>query len=100
MNRGEFIQKFSLLSLGLTTIPTLLGNSQSRNKIPGLIKDPNGILDLPIGFSYSIISKENDLMDDGLKVPSNADGMTCIKSKDNNINAFRAKILPFLGVFS
>ena len=43
MNRREFIQKFSLLSLGLTTIPTLLGNSQSKNKIPGLIKDPNGI---------------------------------------------------------
>ena len=78
MNRGEFIQKFSLLSLGLTTIPTLLGNSQLKNKIPGLIKDSNGIIDLPKGFTYSIISKEKDLMDDGLLVPPNADGMVCL----------------------
>ena len=65
MNRREFIQKFSLLSLGLGTIPSLLGNDKSRNKIPGLIKDPDGILDLPSGFTYSFISKEKDLMDDG-----------------------------------
>ena len=63
MNRREFIQKFSLLSLGLTTIPTLLGNSQLKNKIPGLVKDSNGIIDLPKGFTYSILSKEKDLMD-------------------------------------
>ena len=77
MNRGEFIKKFSLLSLGLATIPTLRGNDKSRNKISNLTRDPNGILDLPSGFTYSIISKEKDLMDDGLLVPSNADGMTC-----------------------
>ena len=78
MNREEFIKKFSILSLGLATIPTLLAKDKSRYDISGLIRDPNGILDLPLGFTYSIISKEKDLMDDGLLVPPNADGMTCL----------------------
>ena len=78
MNRREFIQKFSLLSLGLSTIPVLLANDKSNKILRGLIKDPFGVLDLPDGFSYSVISKEQELMDDGLLVPPNADGMTCL----------------------
>jgi len=89
MNRGEFIQKFSLLSLGLTTIPTLLGNSQLKEKIPGLVKDSNGIIDLPKGFTYSILSKEKDLMDDGLLVPPNADGMVCLPMDEERVVLIR-----------
>jgi len=89
MNRREFIKKFSLLSLGLATIPKLLGNTKSKNKIPGLIKDPKGILDLPSGFTYSIISRQGDLMDDGLLVPSNADGMTCIPMDKDRVVLIR-----------
>ena len=33
------------------------------------------VLDLPRGFSYRIISRFGDRMDDGHFVPSNADGM-------------------------
>ncbi|MEM9207865.1 MAG: alkaline phosphatase PhoX, partial [Pseudomonadota bacterium] len=37
--------------------------------------DPQRILDLPEGFSYTVISHSGDVMDDGLLVPPRADGM-------------------------
>lgn len=42
-----------------------------------LKRDPNGLLDLPEGFSYRIISQGGETMDDGLFVPQNFDGMGC-----------------------
>ena len=43
-----------------------------------LVEDPDGILDLPMGFNYKIISRLGDQMDDGFLVPDRADGMGCI----------------------
>lgn len=40
-----------------------------------LIPDPAGLLDLPSGFSYRIISSRGDRMDDGFVVPNRFDGM-------------------------
>ncbi|MEK7343604.1 MAG: alkaline phosphatase PhoX [Pseudomonadota bacterium] len=39
--------------------------------------DPAGLLDLPEGFSYRVISKLDDVMDDGHVVGDRADGMGC-----------------------
>ena len=39
--------------------------------------DPAGLLDLPEGFSYRVISRLGDAMDDGGTVPDRADGMGC-----------------------
>jgi len=43
-----------------------------------LVNDPNGLLDLPQGFSYTVISQLDSPMNDGFTVPNNADGMGCI----------------------
>ena len=40
-----------------------------------LLSDPNKILDLPKGFSYKVISRTAERMDDGLLVPGMHDGM-------------------------
>jgi len=40
-----------------------------------LIKDPAGIIDLPKGFSYTVVSAAGEEMDDGLLVPGRMDGM-------------------------
>lgn len=40
-----------------------------------LQSDPAGILDLPEGFSYRVISRLGEAMSDGGTVPDNADGM-------------------------
>lgn len=43
-----------------------------------LLADPEGILALPRGFSYSIISEEGNEMDDGFLVPGAPDGMAAL----------------------
>ena len=43
-----------------------------------LVPDPDGLLDLPEGFSYRLISSLGDAMSDGGTVPDKADGMGCL----------------------
>ncbi len=40
-----------------------------------LQSDPARLIDLPKGFSYRVISRLGNIMDDGLPVPNKADGM-------------------------
>jgi secreted PhoX family phosphatase len=47
-----------------------------------LISDPNGILDLPKGFQYQILSETGNLMSDRATVPTNHDGMAAFSGKD------------------
>ncbi len=42
-----------------------------------LLPDPAGVLDLPRGFSYRVLSSLSDAMSDGGTVPDRADGMGC-----------------------
>jgi len=42
-----------------------------------LIADANGLIDLPAGFSYRVLSSLGDAMSDGGTVPDQADGMGC-----------------------
>lgn len=42
-----------------------------------LVADPAGVIDLPPGFSYRVLSRLGDAMSDGGRVPDNADGMGC-----------------------
>lgn len=42
-----------------------------------LVPDPQGLIDLPAGFTYRVISKLGDAMSDGGTVPDRADGMGC-----------------------
>jgi uncharacterized protein len=50
----------------------------SRSEVAGygpLVRDPNNLLDLPKGFSYQVISRFGNVMDDGFIVPNAGDGM-------------------------
>lgn len=51
--------------------------------------DPAGLLDLPAGFSYKVISKLGDPMSDGGTVPDRADGMGCFDLGDGTIALVR-----------
>ena len=42
-----------------------------------LVPDPAGLIDLPAGFSYRVLSSLGDAMSDGGTVPDHADGMGC-----------------------
>lgn len=54
-----------------------------------LLPDPAGLLDLPKGFSYRVISKLGDVMSDGGTVPDRADGMGCFDLGDGTIALVR-----------
>ncbi|QDH35896.1 alkaline phosphatase PhoX [Porphyrobacter sp. YT40] len=51
--------------------------------------DPAGLLDLPEGFSYRVISRLGDAMDDGGTVPDRADGMGCFDLGNGEIALVR-----------
>jgi secreted PhoX family phosphatase len=48
------------------------------NAYGALVPDPDGLLDLPEGFSYRVIDRRGDIMSDGYRVPGAPDGMACI----------------------
>ncbi|APE07030.1 MAG: DUF839 domain-containing protein [Alteromonas sp.] len=54
-----------------------------------LLSDSNGLLDLPRGFSYRVISEFGNAMSDGLHVPDRADGMGCLALDDNRLALIR-----------
>jgi hypothetical protein len=51
--------------------------------------DPAGLLDLPRGFTYRIISRLGDRMDDGFVVPDRADGMGAFRLDDRRMALVR-----------
>ncbi|GAA6621923.1 alkaline phosphatase PhoX [Scytonema sp. NUACC26] len=50
-----------------------------------LIKDPNGLLDLPAGFQYRAFSRTGDLMSDGNPVPGGHDGMAAFPGPNRSV---------------
>lgn len=50
-----------------------------------LVPDPNGVFDLPEGFTYKVIAKQGDPMDDGLVVPGKQDGMGTFAAEDGKV---------------
>ena len=79
LNRRSF--NFGLTSLafaGLAACATRpLGEPalETANGRGPLLPDPAGIIDLPRGFSYRVISRHGERMDDGFVVPDRFDGM-------------------------
>ena len=47
-----------------------------------LVTDPEGILNLPPGFSYQVLQRAGDRMTDGFKTPEAPDGMACFPGDD------------------
>ncbi len=62
------LASFSSLARGAPAMPTHKGYG-------ALVPDPAGLIDLPEGFSYRILSKLGQAMADGFSVPDRADGM-------------------------
>lgn len=83
LDRRRFIQTLLVAATAPSTKTALAANDTGFGR---LIPDPGRILDLPDGFSYQIISRKGDEMDDGLLVPGEADGMAAFAGKDGRIN--------------
>ncbi|MEZ4450954.1 MAG: DUF839 domain-containing protein [Nannocystaceae bacterium] len=64
--------------------------SQARASPFGpLVPDPAGILDLPAGYTYRILERSGDRMDDGYTVPWNPDGMAAFAGSGDTVILMR-----------
>lgn len=85
----------ALAASGCVTRGTPAASAASRSAASGftgygaLVPDPAGLLDLPEGFSYRVISRLGDAMDDGGTVPDRADGMGCFDLGNGEIALVR-----------
>ena len=60
----------------------VVGKQSFADRIGELIPDPQGILDLPKGFKYNVLSRVGEKMDDGHTVPNQHDGMGAFPGKN------------------
>ena len=84
LNRRRFMQTIAVAA----TVPAVGTATTRTNSNAGFGKlrpDPDGILDLPQGFSYAVISRQGEEMDDGLLVPARHDGMAAFTADDGMI---------------
>jgi hypothetical protein len=54
-----------------------------------LVPDPDGLLDLPEGFSYIVVESTDGTMDDGFDVPGAFDGMACFAGAEGTLVLMR-----------
>jgi uncharacterized protein len=79
----------SFLLAGLENLyrPSVATSIAKTPKVRGygaLVKDPQGILDLPAGFRYKIVSQSGKQMSDGTIAASNFDGMAAFAGKNGS----------------
>ena len=80
INRRRFLQTLAVTAA--TPASVFADNSHGFGE---LVTDPQGLLDLPDGFSYTIIAHMGEEMDDGLRVPGLPDGMAAFDAGDGTV---------------
>ena len=83
LNRRSFVSSAAAIAAfgGWARLSLAQGDSSYRSEVPGygaLRADPAGFFDLPEGFSYKVLSRAGDRMDDGFFTPDKFDGMGCL----------------------
>ena len=77
----------ALAASGCST--TMAGAQRASVGYGPLVPDPAGVMDLPDGFSYRVISSLGNAMSDGFTVPDAADGMGCFDLGNGKIALVR-----------
>ncbi len=88
ISRRHFLARSSSVTLGFAGLSASLAKGSTTSLLEALndssmgsvgfgplIVDPKGVIDLPAGFTYNIISKIGERMDDGFHVPGKHDAM-------------------------
>lgn len=84
IDRRRFLQ--TLLVAATAPAPSLATVRKSMEGGFGrLIPDQAGVLDLPAGFSYTVVARAGEDMADGLIAPGKADGMAAFAGNDDKI---------------
>ena len=75
ISRRIFLKTAASFAVGIAGLQRFASAMVRTDRYGPLVADPEGILDLPDGFSYRIISRSGETMSDGFIVPSVPDGM-------------------------
>ena len=88
--RRQFIVR-TAVGAGAVSLPltALFSRAAKARDYGELVPDPEGILDLPRGFTYQIIEESGEPMDDGYVVPARPDGMACFDAGDGTLVLMR-----------
>ncbi len=84
ISRRNFLRALAVAA----STPTVAAAQNENSRSAGfgvLVRDPDEVIDLPEGFSYTIISRQGEEMDDGLLVPAKHDGMAAFADEDGTI---------------
>lgn len=93
----------ALTGEGLTDLADALSDAYSFRKYGPLVSDPKGVMHLPEGFNYRILSTVGDPMDDGYSLPGAPDGMAafadgpdhCLVVRNHEMAPNKAEEGPF-----
>ncbi|MFP4090415.1 MAG: alkaline phosphatase PhoX [Cyclobacteriaceae bacterium] len=94
-NRRNFLKSAGIVSLGFLGLNnylqacTAMKPTSNNAGYGSLLPDPEGILNLPKGFSYKIISRQGEKMSDGFFSPDKPDGMATFAGKNAKIILIR-----------
>ncbi len=83
ISRRHFIARSTAFGLGFAGLQTAFAQRVFASSSPKLaagpfgplVRDPNGVFDLPAGFTYKVISRAGETMVDGLLCPARPDAM-------------------------
>lgn len=75
ISRKAFIGLGGMSAAALALVSWRMQPSHASAGYGPLVPDPGGILDLPSGFQYRIISEEGSTLSNGAPVPGDPDGM-------------------------
>ena len=85
ISRRTFLRRTAAVSAGfagLRELSWVYGAEPPEQIFDSLQKDPNGLLELPPGFGYRVISRVEERMADGFLVPWAPDGMAAFPASN------------------
>lgn len=92
VSRRRFLGALGVTAAGFAGLKQLvqspLAAALESATAPGfgpLLRDPEGLLELPAGFAYVAFSRRGEEMDDGLLVPGMHDGMAAFAGPDGRV---------------
>lgn len=94
-DRRQFLRATGVAFTALAASGCMRGAVAGGSGVAGLagygdlVADPAGLIDLPPGFSYRVLSSLGDAMSDGGTVPDRADGMGCFDLGNGQIALVR-----------
>jgi secreted PhoX family phosphatase len=88
VERRAFVRG-GIAAAGSLALPFLFARRARSEPLGPLVPDPDGLLDLPEGFSYRILDEGGQTMSDGYRVPGNPDGMACFSGPNGTLVLLR-----------